>query len=316
MTEYDYSPEGQRRHVETQARIARWAQATEFERPQFRAPFGVRSDAGDDDQDEVPRSPAYAGNTGYPLPPPQQHGYSHTLQPPMQHHARSHSTPSSPMTGSPLPSFGQTVAPSAQSYVMQPGFQGYSPHPHAHGPPPPPPPQQMMMSPSVSQSSYGSPRVDPYALYPSQQYSAAPTMVYANQMPQAYPQSGQPYYPMVYGPQSSMVATPQPYVPHTLASQSSSRKLRKQHSSSLSLSPPTAYHFNQPSPNLSISPLSSSYSSPAMSSAPSPLPGPIIVLDRPRKRSKSKHKSSKSSKSRSQGYTIVSRFHYSPDIRC
>lgn len=39
MTEYDYSPEGYERHLETQARIERWVDNAERKRSEFQSPF-------------------------------------------------------------------------------------------------------------------------------------------------------------------------------------------------------------------------------------------------------------------------------------
>lgn len=50
MTEYDYSPEGYERYIETQQRISRWVDTAEAHRHQFQAPFGVRSDARETEQ--------------------------------------------------------------------------------------------------------------------------------------------------------------------------------------------------------------------------------------------------------------------------
>jgi hypothetical protein len=51
MTEYDYSPEGYQRYMETQNRIARWIDNTEAHHRAFRVPFGPRSDVDEDDLD-------------------------------------------------------------------------------------------------------------------------------------------------------------------------------------------------------------------------------------------------------------------------
>ncbi|KAL0579209.1 hypothetical protein V5O48_002771 [Marasmius crinis-equi] len=59
MTEYDYSPEGYHRHLETQQRIARWVDTAEAHRHQFSTPFGPRSDVDEGEQwDGVDRSRA------------------------------------------------------------------------------------------------------------------------------------------------------------------------------------------------------------------------------------------------------------------
>lgn len=44
MTEYDYSPEGYQRYLETQRRISKWVDNTNAHAPEFRSPFGARSD--------------------------------------------------------------------------------------------------------------------------------------------------------------------------------------------------------------------------------------------------------------------------------
>ncbi|KIK55444.1 hypothetical protein GYMLUDRAFT_76523 [Collybiopsis luxurians FD-317 M1] len=44
MTEYDYSPEGYQRYLDTQRRISRWVDDTNAHSSEFRAPFGARSD--------------------------------------------------------------------------------------------------------------------------------------------------------------------------------------------------------------------------------------------------------------------------------
>lgn len=77
MTEYDYSPEGYQRYLETQERISRWVDTAEAHRHQFQAPFGSRSDVGKSEQwDGVSRTSRrnedYRGTSarGPPPPPP------------------------------------------------------------------------------------------------------------------------------------------------------------------------------------------------------------------------------------------------------
>ncbi|KAG7087432.1 hypothetical protein E1B28_013398 [Marasmius oreades] len=50
MTEYDYSPEGYERYLETQRRISRWVDTAEAHRNQFKSPFGARSDVDDSER--------------------------------------------------------------------------------------------------------------------------------------------------------------------------------------------------------------------------------------------------------------------------
>ncbi|KAJ3838643.1 hypothetical protein EV361DRAFT_146327 [Lentinula raphanica] len=44
MTEYDYSPEGYQRYLDTQRRISRWVENTNAYASQFRSPFGYRTE--------------------------------------------------------------------------------------------------------------------------------------------------------------------------------------------------------------------------------------------------------------------------------
>ncbi|KAJ3997050.1 hypothetical protein F5050DRAFT_1486659 [Lentinula boryana] len=44
MTEYDYSPEGYQRYLDTQRRISKWVQNTNAHASEFRSPFGIRSE--------------------------------------------------------------------------------------------------------------------------------------------------------------------------------------------------------------------------------------------------------------------------------
>ncbi|KAE9398922.1 hypothetical protein BT96DRAFT_1105039 [Gymnopus androsaceus JB14] len=44
MTEYDYSPEGYQRYLDTQKRISKWVNNTNAHSNEFRSPFGARSD--------------------------------------------------------------------------------------------------------------------------------------------------------------------------------------------------------------------------------------------------------------------------------
>ncbi|KAJ3934031.1 MAG: hypothetical protein NXY57DRAFT_739911 [Lentinula lateritia] len=41
MTEYDYSPEGYQRYLDTQRRISKWVQNTNAHASEFRSPFGT-----------------------------------------------------------------------------------------------------------------------------------------------------------------------------------------------------------------------------------------------------------------------------------
>ncbi|KAL0068892.1 hypothetical protein AAF712_003885 [Marasmius tenuissimus] len=79
MTEYDYSPEGYQRYLETQDRISRWVDTAEAHRHQFKTPFGLRTDVVESEQwdgvsrtsrrDDDRRSTTRAG----PPPPPLYH---------------------------------------------------------------------------------------------------------------------------------------------------------------------------------------------------------------------------------------------------
>ncbi|ESK89695.1 putative leucine-rich protein [Moniliophthora roreri MCA 2997] len=64
MTEYDYSPEGYERYLDTQTRISQWRDTTEAYRRQYRAPFGARSDVDESEQwDGVSRGSTGPGAT-------------------------------------------------------------------------------------------------------------------------------------------------------------------------------------------------------------------------------------------------------------
>ncbi|KAK7025987.1 hypothetical protein VNI00_015817 [Paramarasmius palmivorus] len=79
MTEYDYSPEGYRRYLDTQDRIARWRDTTEAHRQEYSAPFGARSDVDANEQwDGVTR--ANRGDASLSRGIPQQSSY-HTSVP-------------------------------------------------------------------------------------------------------------------------------------------------------------------------------------------------------------------------------------------
>ncbi|KAF9265134.1 hypothetical protein L218DRAFT_185777 [Marasmius fiardii PR-910] len=95
MTEYDYSPEGYERYLETQRRISQWVDTAEAHRDQFKAPFGVRSDMeserwddnvrggrGRDDDYRRPRLPSgHSSRSVVPPPPSMIAASNHTWYP-------------------------------------------------------------------------------------------------------------------------------------------------------------------------------------------------------------------------------------------
>ncbi|KAK7438197.1 hypothetical protein VKT23_018127 [Stygiomarasmius scandens] len=129
MTEYDYSPEAYQRYMDTRSRVARWVDNTEAHSHEFRSPFGMRSDIGEEEMEDMSR---------------EMHG--------------SHYGGHSRRRGSPLEDFNDmsaglsTVGFDTGAPIPHPPFQAtvpqsYAPAPRAPGPLP-------------AQASYGS-------LYPS-----------------------------------------------------------------------------------------------------------------------------------------------------
>ncbi|KAK7025985.1 hypothetical protein VNI00_015815 [Paramarasmius palmivorus] len=68
MTEYDYSVEGYRRHLETQNRISRWVDDTSVHSRGFKPPFGARSDVPSEVSRSLNSSPAPSAARSVPRP--------------------------------------------------------------------------------------------------------------------------------------------------------------------------------------------------------------------------------------------------------
>ncbi|KAJ8509064.1 hypothetical protein ONZ45_g8734 [Pleurotus djamor] len=253
MTEYDYSPEGYRRHMENQARIAQWVDNTQQQAQP--PPSGHDLTRGlapraEEDLDNLlgpgesisqfnPSPPPlpfygpqqqqmYPGHQ-YIRPPPQPPYYQvqpqyPLYQPPPPHHSshrehRHHRSRSHPRKSS------RSHRSSSPTYIISPP----GPTPYAYQGVPAAPGSILAMSPPVSPGIPGVPQ-PAYVVVPrgktvqimSPPISPPPPMPYQNGYlqpfppPQPYPPQPYPQQPM-YGPQSAQPTQsyfpPQPSVP-------------------------------------------------------------------------------------------------------
>ncbi|KAH8831508.1 hypothetical protein DL96DRAFT_1588093 [Flagelloscypha sp. PMI_526] len=286
MTEYNYSPDAERHFHEKMGSVGRWAAATGHERQNYRVPFGNRSDAGDESEDD---SDYEDGNFEYLRSPsvveaPTYHPHpalgSHLNIPPAYDYQRSNSSPHLP-----LPSFGQAFQPQHQQpvYVPQPQSQVS---------------QTYYPQTSSSTTTMASP-YNRYAIYPSQRFSPVPSVAttLSPMPPQSiYTPTSPGYFPPHPQPQTVMV-------PHDtqLRSVASSGRLRKQHSRSFSAVPSIAAY-----PYYPMSMPTTPFASPPMSPIPMAIPVQQFIVVPPHKKAKKrKHRSHSRSRSR---YAPVSHF--------